>query len=177
MAGRGAAGRGLSLKADPAIRRGFRALLRRADAAAAADLLRPEDRVRAVGGAVRDAFLGRTGGDLDLVAPPPSAGRIAAELAKRAGSRAVPVGAPGKRILKVPFGAHEIDVWEETSDPSADLLRRDFTVNALSFSLPDGEFSSAPGALADLKAKRLAPPRPGVFLGRSPEGVEGGDGF
>ena len=164
MAGRAAAGRGLALKTDPAIRRGFRALLRRADAAAAATLLRPEDRVRAVGGAVRDAFLGRAGGDLDLVAPPASAGRIAAELAKRAGSRAVPIGAPPRRILKVPFGAHEIDVWEETGDPSVDLLRRDFTVNALSFSLPEGAFSSAPGALEDLKARRLAPPRPGVLL-------------
>jgi tRNA nucleotidyltransferase/poly(A) polymerase len=113
---------------------------------------------------VRDAFLGRRGGDLDLVAPPKSAEKVATELAKRAGSRVVPIGAPPKRILKVPFGAHEIDVWEETGDPAADLLRRDFTVNALSFSLPDGTFSSAPGALADLKAKRLAPPRPGVFL-------------
>jgi tRNA nucleotidyltransferase/poly(A) polymerase len=113
---------------------------------------------------VRDAFLGRRGGDLDLVAPPKSAEKVATELAKRAGSRVVPIGAPPKRILKVPFGAHEIDVWEETGDPAADLLRRDFTVNALSFSLPDGTFSSAPGALADLKAKRLVPPRPGVFL-------------
>lgn len=164
MAGRAAAGRGLALKAAPAIRRGFRALLRRADAAAAAALSRPQDGVRAVGGAVRDAFLGRTGGDLDLVAPQPSAGPLAAKLAKRAGSRAVPIGAPSKRILKVPFGAHEIDVWEETGDPSADLLRRDFTVNAMSFSLPEGAFSSAPGALADLAARRLTPPRPGVFL-------------
>jgi tRNA nucleotidyltransferase/poly(A) polymerase len=113
---------------------------------------------------VRDAFLGRRGGDLDLVAPPGSAEKLATELAARAGSRVVPIGAPPKRILKVPFRSHEIDVWEETGDPAADLLRRDFTVNALSFSLPEGTFASAPGALADLKARRLAPPRRGVFL-------------
>jgi tRNA nucleotidyltransferase/poly(A) polymerase len=113
---------------------------------------------------VRDAFLGRKGGDLDLVAPPKSAGKLATDLAARAGSRVVPIGAPPKRILKVPFRSREIDVWEETGDPAQDLLRRDFTVNALSFSLPEGTFASAPGALADLKAKRLAPPRPGVFL-------------
>ena len=113
---------------------------------------------------MRDAFLGRRGGDLDLVAPPGSAEKLATELAARAGSRVVPIGAPPKRILKVPFRSHEIDVWEETGDPAADLLRRDFTVNALSFSLPEGTFASAPGALADLKAKRLAPPRPGVLL-------------
>src|ERR1035441_9474566 len=163
VAGRAGARRGLPLKSDPAIRRSLRALLRRADAAAAASIARPEDRVRAVGGAVRDAFLGRRGGDLDLVAPPGSAEKLAAKLAARAGSRVVPIGAPPKRILKVPFRSHEIDVWEETGDPAADLLRRDFTVNALSFSLPEGTFASAPGALADLAARRLTPPRPGVF--------------
>ena len=113
---------------------------------------------------MRDAFLGRRGGDLDLVAPPVSAEKLAAELASRAGSRVVPIGAPPKRILKVPFRSHEIDVWEATGDPAQDLLRRDFTVNALSFSLPEGTFASAPDALADLAARRLAPPRPGVFL-------------
>jgi len=113
---------------------------------------------------VRDAFLGRRGGDLDLVAPPKSAERLAAALAARAGSRVVAIGVPPERILKVPFRSHEIDVWKETGDPARDLLRRDFTVNALSFSLPEGVFSGAPGALEDLKARRLAPPRPGVFL-------------
>lgn len=132
--------------------------------AAVVSQARPEDRVRAVGGAVRDAFLGRRGADLDLVAPPESAEKLARDLAARAGSRVVPIGSRPKRILKVPFRSREIDVWEETGDPASDLLRRDFTVNALSFSLPDGTFAGAPGALADLRAKRLAPPRPGVFL-------------
>ena len=113
---------------------------------------------------MRDAFLGRRGGDLDLVAPPGRAGELAAALAARAGSRVVAIGAPPKRVLKVPFRTHEIDVWEEGGDPAQDLLRRDFTVNALSFSLPEGAFASAPGALADLAARRLAPPRSGVFL-------------
>ena len=62
------------------------------------------------------------------------------------------------------FAPTQIDVWEEEGDLARDLLRRDFTVNALSFSLPEGTFASAPGALADLAARRLAPPRPGVFL-------------
>jgi tRNA nucleotidyltransferase/poly(A) polymerase len=154
----------LTLKPDHAIQRAFRVLMRRADAALAAAVAQPDERVRAVGGAVRDAFLGRIGGDLDLVAPKGRAEAFAKELAARAGSRVVPLGAPPKRILKVPFRSHEIDVWEETGDRRADLLRRDFTVNTLSFSLPAGIFASAPGALADLKAKRLAPPRQGVFL-------------
>jgi hypothetical protein len=154
--------RGHPLKRDPAIR-AFRALMRRADAALAASVAQPDERVRAVGGAVRDAFLGRTGGDLDLAVPPGRADAFAKELAARAGTRVVPIGTAPRRILKVPFRSHEIDVWEETGDAAFDLLRRDFTVNALSFSLPGGTFASAPGALADLKARRLAPPRPGVF--------------
>jgi tRNA nucleotidyltransferase/poly(A) polymerase len=138
--------------------------MRRADAAAAAAAAGSGSGVRAVGGAVRDAFLGRTGGDLDLVAPRGRAEAFARELAARIGTRTVEIGAAPKRIFKVPFHSHEIDVWEEAGDGAADLLRRDFTVNTLSFSLPEGAFASAPGALADLKAKRLAPPRPGVFL-------------
>ena len=138
--------------------------MRRPDARAAASVARPADQARIVGGAVRDAFLGRKGGDLDLVAPPGRAEPLAWALARHAGTRVIAVGTAPRRILKVPFHAHEIDIWEETGDPLQDLLRRDFTVNALSFSLPDGTFACAPGALLDLRAKRLAPPRPGVFL-------------
>jgi tRNA nucleotidyltransferase/poly(A) polymerase len=152
------------LKTKAGIRRAFGVLMRRPDARAAASVARPADQVRIVGGAVRDAFLGGKGGDLDLVAPPGRAEPLAWALARHAGTRVIAVGAAPKRILKVPFCAHEIDVWEETGDPSADLLRRDFTVNALSFSLPDGAFTCVPGALSDLRARRLAPPRPGVFL-------------
>src|SRR5450830_1120424 len=152
------------LKTKAGIRRAFGVLMRRPDARAAASVARPADQVRIVGGAVRDAYLGGKGGDLDLVAPPGRAEPLAWALARHAGTRVIAVGAAPKRILKVPFCAHEIDVWEETGDPSADLLRRDFTVNALSFSLPDGAFTCVPGALADLAARRLTPPRPGVLL-------------
>lgn len=152
------------LKTKSGIRRAFGVLMRRPDARAAASVAQPADQLRIVGGAVRDAFLGRRGGDLDLVAPPGRAEPLAWALARQTGTRVVAVGAAQKRILKVPFRDHEIDIWEETGDPLEDLLRRDFTVNALSFSLPEGAFTCVAGALEDLKAQRLAPPRPGVFL-------------
>ncbi len=164
VAGRVRKGPGFPLNTETGTRRAFGILMRRPDARAAASVVQPADQARIVGGAVRDAFLGGKGGDLDLVAPPGRAEPLAWALARHAGTRVIAVGAAPRRVLKVPFHSHEIDVWEETGDPLQDLLRRDFTVNALSFSLPDGLFASAPGALADLRAKRLAPPRPGVFL-------------
>lgn len=150
------------MRVDPA--RAWRRLAQRADAALAAACAHPADRVRAVGGAVRDAFLGRSGGDLDLSVATGRAAAFAERLAARAGTRVVPVGEAPTGILKVPFRGREIDVWEEEEDAEADLFRRDFTVNAITFSLPDGTLAAAPGALADLAARRLAPPRPGVLL-------------
>ncbi len=144
--------------------RAWRRLAQRADVALAASCAGPDDRVRAVGGAVRDAFLGRAGGDLDLTAAPGRAAPFAERLAARAGTRVVAVGAAPRRILKVPFRGREIDVWEEEGGPDGDLLRRDFTVNALAFELPSGALAAPRRALEDLRRKVLRPPRPGVFL-------------
>jgi tRNA nucleotidyltransferase/poly(A) polymerase len=151
-----------NVRADPA--RAWSRLAGRTDVAFAAACAHPADRVRAVGGAVRDAFLGRRGGDLDLVVAPGKAAGFAERLASRAGTRVIPIGAAPKRILKIPFHGREIDIWEEEGGTDEDLLRRDITINALSFTLPDGRFAGAPGALADLASRRLAPPRPGVFM-------------
>jgi tRNA nucleotidyltransferase/poly(A) polymerase len=142
----------------------WRRLARREDVALAASCAHPRERVRAVGGAVRDAFLGRAGGDLDLAVEPGRAAAFAERLAARARSRVVPVGAAPRRILKVPFHGREIDVWEEEGGPEGDLLRRDFTVNAIAFDLPSGALVAAPHALDDLRKKVLRAPRPGVFL-------------
>jgi tRNA nucleotidyltransferase/poly(A) polymerase len=120
---------------------------------------------RVVGGAVRDAFLRRPRGDLD-VSVPRGRGRVFGEaLARRLGSKAIEIGAAERRIVRIPWHRREVDVWEEEGDDrEADLLRRDFRVNALAFELPGGRFVALPGALEDLRRKRLAPPREGVFL-------------
>jgi tRNA nucleotidyltransferase/poly(A) polymerase len=129
--------------------------------------------VRITGGSVRDAFLACLApagaararpGDLDLALAPAKARSFAALLARRAGTRVLELGASPRRVLRIPCGPREVDVWEEEGGAAQDLLRRDFTVNALSFELPGGRFASPQGALADLRARRLALPRPGVLL-------------
>jgi tRNA nucleotidyltransferase/poly(A) polymerase len=150
------------VKTGPAV--AWRRLAERNDIAVAAACAHEGDRVRAVGGAVRDAFLGRAGGDLDLTVAPGRAGAFAARVAARAGTRVVSVGTAPRKILKVPIQGREIDVWEEEDGADLDLLRRDFTVNAIAFDLPEGTHVEAPGASEDLRRRILRPSRPGVFL-------------
>lgn len=117
-----------------------------------------------VGGAVRDALLGLPPGDVDLAVARERAPGFVAALAAIAGSRPVTIGRPPRRILHVPFGRTSIDVWETDGDPAGDLLRRDFTVNAIGVSFPGGRLVAPDGALADLAARRLRLPRRGVLV-------------
>jgi hypothetical protein len=106
----------------------------------------------------------RRGGDLDLTAPPGEAEELAAAIATHFGSRPLSLGRSPRRIFKVAHGHGEVDVWERVGTPEEDLLRRDFTVNALQLLLPGFVLEALPGALDDLAARRLRPPRPNVFL-------------
>jgi hypothetical protein len=117
-----------------------------------------------VGGAVRDALLGRRGGDLDLVSPSGTAGPLSEAIAASAGSRVLSLGTPPRRVFRIVCAGQEIDVWEVEGTPEDDLLRRDFTINAFQVRLPSYRFEALPGGLEDLVAGRLRPPRPGVFL-------------
>lgn len=117
-----------------------------------------------VGGAVRDALLGRPlGPDVDVTVvgdPEPVARALGAVEATH--------GRFGTYVVRTPEGG-EVDVVtarRETYDgpgalPSVtpgdledDLLRRDFTVNALALNA-DGALHAAPAALDDLQARRL----------------------
>lgn len=117
-----------------------------------------------VGGAVRDALLGLPPGDLDLAVDGGGASVLAEALARLAGSRALAIGQPPRRILHVPLGSSSVDVWEVEGDPSSDLARRDFTVNALGLAFPGGRLIAPGTALADLGERRLRLPRAGVLL-------------
>jgi tRNA nucleotidyltransferase (CCA-adding enzyme) len=120
------------------------------------DALASEPGVWVVGGAVRDALLGREPRELDLVVE-----GDAQALARRLGDRVT---------LHDRFGTATVDGMdlatartETYAHPGAlpdvrpatmeeDLARRDFTVNALAVRLADGVGLAAPGALEDLEA-------------------------
>jgi len=121
---------------------------------------------RFVGGAVRDALLGRTVTDIDLATPAPPTRVLA--LLEAAGIRAIPTGlAHGTVTAVVSRRRFEITTLRVdveslgrrarvafTADWRADALRRDFTMNALSAD-PDGTLHDYVGGLRDLRARRV----------------------
>ena len=116
-----------------------------------------------VGGAVRDALLGRPVGELDVVVegdPEPVAQALGEVVAFHERFRTYDVVAPDGCVIDVVMArAERYEAPGALPDVRAsgledDLLRRDFTVNALALS-GTGELAAAPAALDDLEAGRL----------------------
>jgi poly(A) polymerase len=135
---------------------------------AAGEVAGPGRGIVLVGGAVRDALLGRSDADLDL-ALPTGALALAERIAARVGATAVVldvergaarVARPGLQLDLNDFRAPTLE---------GDLAARDFTVNALAVALdPLLTAGGAPivdptGGLSDLRARRLRPPGPHVL--------------
>ncbi len=126
---------------------------------------------RIVGGAVRDALLGRAVSDADLATAFPPEEVI--RRAETAGLKTVPTGIEHGTVTVIaeahPFevttlrrdietdGRHAVVRF--TTDWEADAARRDFTINAL-YCDASGEVFDPLGGLADLKAGRVR------FIGR-----------
>jgi poly(A) polymerase/tRNA nucleotidyltransferase (CCA-adding enzyme) len=133
-----------------------------------------------VGGSVRDALLGRAGGDLDVAVPSgalrlgralagavPGAAFVALDEARGVCRVMVPRGDGGDAGAP---GALQVDIGDfEGPDLEADLRRRDFTVNALAVPLAElcaagaGPVIDPTGGLADLAARLLRPGGPGAM--------------
>ncbi|HUK61810.1 MAG TPA: CCA tRNA nucleotidyltransferase, partial [Dongiaceae bacterium] len=126
-----------------------------------------------VGGTVRDALLGRSGGVPDVATdrtPDEMRACLAAdpELAR---ARVIPTGEPhGTLTVLFAGGAVECTTFREedvysdarrpdrvrfTRDPQADLDRRDLTVNAMAFDPGSGELLDPHGGARDLERRRL----------------------
>lgn len=116
-----------------------------------------------VGGALRDAALGRPVGDLDAVVARDGE-EIATRLARALDGRAIRL-APGRfAAWRVAAPGAEIDLWDlEGGGIDADLARRDLTVNALALDLATGALLDPHGALHDLEHRRLRAVRLATF--------------
>jgi len=134
--------------------------------AALAEIAPRHGRAWLVGGAVRDALLGRETPDFDL-AVDGDVRAMARELGRAAGGHAFQ--------LSEEFGAwrvrsHQQD-WQVDLTPlmgetlDQDLRRRDLTINAIARELrpADGELIDPCGGVADLEARRLRSVGPGSF--------------
>jgi len=113
-----------------------------------------------VGGSVRDALLGRLGADLDFTtdARPQQVRQILAGWADKIWDVGIEFGTVGgvKRGVTVEVTTFRSDVYDRVGRNPAvtfgdtiegDLLRRDFTANAMAVSLPDREFFDPHGGL------------------------------
>ncbi len=135
-----------------------------------------------VGGPVRDVFLGRSPGDIDLTtdAPPERVLEITRTWADSAWLVGIAFGTVGLRkgdaIIEITTYRSE-RYAADSRNPEVrygtsledDLLRRDFTVNAMAARLPDCELVDPFGGLRDLTAKVLRTPgRPEDSLNDDP---------
>ncbi|MER7073087.1 CCA tRNA nucleotidyltransferase [Terrabacter sp. NPDC000476] len=124
-----------------------------------------------VGGPVRDAFLGRVSPDLDLTtdARPDEIVAVAAGWADAHWDIGRDFGTIGLRkgshVIEVT--TYRADTYDRTSRKpevmfgeslEGDLVRRDFTVNAMAIRLPSLEFVDVHGGLPDLVRQRLTTP-------------------
>jgi poly(A) polymerase len=125
-----------------------------------------------VGGPVRDAFLGRPVTDLDFTtdARPDEILRIVEPLASATWDVGRAFGTIAARVggEQVEITTYRSDVYDgETRKPEVafgdtiedDLLRRDFTVNAMALRLPARELVDVHGGVEDLLASTLRTPQ------------------
>lgn len=121
-----------------------------------------------VGGALRDALLGREWTDVDWLVPDP---RAAAEgLAHRVGGHAFALD-PERGHWRVVGDERTIDLAPPRGTPAEDLALRDFTVNALGLA-PDGPLDPLNGE-RDLAARRLVAAGPTALSDDPLRGLRG----
>ncbi len=116
-----------------------------------------------VGGTVRDLLAGRPPADVDLVV----AGDItqaARQIAGKTGGRIINLGKKGFAVLRVASPETTIDITPLTH-PSieADLLQRDFTINAMAYDVMARRLIDCTGGLADIRQKRIRMVSPAAF--------------
>ncbi|QLE73009.1 CCA tRNA nucleotidyltransferase [Streptomyces rectiverticillatus] len=124
-----------------------------------------------VGGSVRDALLGRLGNDLDFTtdARPQDVLKIVRPWADSVWEVGIAFGTVGcrKADFDIEVTTYRSEAYDRTSRKpevsygdsiEEDLVRRDFTVNAMAVALPEKEFIDPHNGLEDLAARVLRTP-------------------
>jgi len=124
-----------------------------------------------VGGSVRDALLGRLGTDLDFAtdARPERILALVNGWAESVWTTGIAFGTVGvqRAGLRLEITTYRADSYDRVGRKpevtygeslEADLVRRDFTVNAMAVSLPQHEFVDPYGGLDDIAGQRLRTP-------------------
>ncbi|GAA2708719.1 MULTISPECIES: CCA tRNA nucleotidyltransferase [Streptomyces] len=124
-----------------------------------------------VGGSVRDALLGRLGNDLDFTtdARPEDVLKIVRPWADAVWEVGIAFGTVGcrKSDFDIEVTTYRSEAYDRTSRKpevsygdsiEEDLVRRDFTVNAMAVRLPEKEFVDPHNGLQDLAARVLRTP-------------------
>jgi poly(A) polymerase len=121
-----------------------------------------------VGGALRDALLGRAWTDVDWLAPDPAGGADA--LARELAGHAFALD-PERGHWRVVTGGGTIDLAPLAGPIPDELARRDFTVNAMALA-EAGPIDPLDGR-ADLAARRLVAAAPGALADDALRGLRG----
>jgi tRNA nucleotidyltransferase (CCA-adding enzyme) len=110
------------------------------------------------GGYVRDRLLGRPSTDLDFSLPGTveSVSPPARRLAAARGTRPHLLGKAPRAVWRIDSKGLKVELWPLGSlTIDDDILRRDFTCNALVWQVPDGPLIDRVGGLDDLRSGRL----------------------
>ncbi len=108
-----------------------------------------------VGGSIRDMLQGRTPIDYDLAVKEDPA-TFAQQLAARIGGHVVQFGQHGHTVLRVVDRDHFFDILPFNGGTiEEDLLRRDFTINAMALDVSSGILIDPAGGRQDLAARKI----------------------
>jgi poly(A) polymerase len=116
-----------------------------------------------VGGTVRDLLAGHPPADIDLVVAG-DMGHVAGQIAAKTGGRVIDLGKDAFNVLRIASPARFIDITP-LAHPSieADLLQRDFTINAMAYDVHARRLVDCTGGQADLVHKTVRMVSPSAF--------------
>jgi tRNA nucleotidyltransferase/poly(A) polymerase len=108
-----------------------------------------------VGGSVRDLLIGRSPKDFDIVVKN-NQEHFAEKIAQTHQGHVVKIGKDRQTIIRVILKDHTLDISNMNGDSiQDDLKQRDFTINALAYSLDTQKLVDCTGGLYDLENKTI----------------------